>query len=70
MLNRMAGGKYTSVQQMLNEPYQFSKITGLAKLHPYGSVANTLDAPTPVSCPSPGLAKALQDRAGGLRSRT
>jgi hypothetical protein len=59
MLNRMAGGKYTSVQQMLNEPYQFSKITGPAKLHPYGSVANT---PTPDAALMGDWQKALQDR--------
>jgi hypothetical protein len=60
MLNRMAGGKYTSVQQMLNEPYQLSKITGPAKLHPYGSVANT---PTPDAGFMSDWQKALQDRA-------
>lgn len=59
MLNRMAGGKYTSVQQMLNEPYQFSKITGPTKLHPYGSVANT---PTPDAALMGDWQRALQDR--------
>src|SRR5271166_814540 len=30
MLNRIAGGKYASVQEMLNQPNQFSKITSRA----------------------------------------
>ena len=65
MLNRMAGGKFASVDDMLNQPRQFSKITGTASLHPYGSVSNT---PMPDDEFMANWNKAMRDRADGLRS--
>ncbi len=65
MLNRIAAGKYASVDDMLNEPRQFSKITGPARLHPYGSVAAT---PMPSDEFLADWDKVMRERAGGLRS--
>lgn len=47
--NRMASGKYpTTAAGVLNQPRQFSKITGPAHLNPYGSVQQTPRAPESV----------------------
>jgi hypothetical protein len=47
--NRMASGNYpTTAAGVLNQPRQFSKITGPAHLNPYGSVQQTPRAPESV----------------------
>jgi len=64
--NRMASGSYpTTATGVLNQPRQFSKITGPSFLNPYGSVQQTPRAPESVRNM---VANRIADAAAGVPS--